>query len=325
MPIAEYSETKMALGGPVTVGIVANMTSREKIALFARVWKRVYLFEQHFSRFLPMSEVSNLNRRAGLRTPITPEFNDLLCAALKMSVNTNNLYNPFILPALQRAGYIQSAAPGYEGDPQEDYSTRQVVTADQLQLNGDSAIIPYGTAIDMGGCGKGYLADQLGATLRTVGVDGYWLSVSGDVATYGTDQYGNPISVDIQNSHTKHNRIIECPTDHFAIATSGTFQRKNQQNTGRWHHIIDPCTGHPATTDIRLATVCAKTALEADVLASCAIILGSRNAPDFLKERGVEDALLQCQTETGRYFEVEFGSRINANYEPLEKIGADHV
>lgn len=327
MPVAEYSETKMALGGPVTIGIVTNMVSREIESLFVRLWKRVFIFEQHFSRFLPMSEVSILNRRAGLRTPITPEFKDLLRAALQMSAATNGVYNPFILPALQRAGYIQSAAPSYEHDPQEDYSTRQIVPANQLKISEDSALIPYGTAIDMGGCGKGYLADELGAALRNEDIRGYWISMSGDIATYGTDQCGSPITIDTQSARAQNGecQIIECPTEHFGVATSGTFRRKNQQHTGKWHHIIDPRTGHPAVTDIRLATICAATALEADVLASCAIILGSEAAPDFLKERGVDDALLQCQTKTGRYFEVRFGPHINTNHKSLQKVGATHA
>jgi len=59
------------------------------------------------------------------------------------------------------------------------------------------------------------------------------------------------------------------------------------------HHIIDPKTGKPAKTDLKLATVCASSAVYADVLASCAIIVGSKAAPTMLETRAIKSWILQ--------------------------------
>jgi len=311
--LRELSQTKLALGGDVLLALVTDISFAKAEKIFNKLWLEVYKFEKRFSRFLPSSELSEFNRQAGLKLFISPEFNELLKAAKAFGHETNGLYNPFILPALQRAGYKQSAARGYENDPQEDYSKKRVVSIDKLTIGDCWATIPYGTAIDMGGCGKGFLADKLVEILNKDSIKGYWLSLGGDVVTKGYDQDGRNITISIQNAENltaNSNYLVVCPKELMAVATSGTFRRNNQTQAKRWHHIIDPVTLKPAVTDIRLATVCAGKAVRADVLASCAVILGSQKAPAFLKKHGVTSALLQGVDEKGAVFIKKFGSLI---------------
>lgn len=312
MHLMQYTQTKQALGGDITIGFVADYDQNAADKLFVQLWHYVYTFERLFSRFLPSSELSILNRSAGVPMSISQEFKNLLTAAKSMAEMTDGLYNPFILPALQKSGYKKSVMPGYENDPVDDYSRRSVVAIDRLVIDGNRVTIPHDSALDMGGCGKGYLADRLRDIMNTAGVANYWMNLSGDIATAGHDQNAKSWAVDIQNSRdlqSVSDWSIACPIEPFAIATSGTFKRKGHSVDYDWHHIIDPITLKPAQTDIRLATICAPTTLQADVLASCAIILGSDKAPDWLRSHGVSDFLLQCEDATG-VFEKQFGTAI---------------
>lgn len=290
-------ETKQALGGDATIVLtIGNGDDTQRI--FDEVWRQTFTFERQFSRFIPESVLSQFNRKAGLAIPISSEFKDILKDAIDMSTRTDGLYNPFILPALQRAGYRRSAMPGYENDTYEDYSSHQVVGTDQLVLKGDTAIIPRGTALDLGGCGKGYLADQLAAFLDRQDLAGYWVSLSGDMVTSGVDEHGNPWHTNVQSAAPSAKLAgwqVVSMGQRLGIATSGTFRRDNH-STLKAHHIINPLTLLPAETDILLATIVAKNALEADVLASCAVMVGSRQAPDFLHKQGILAALLQTTT-----------------------------
>jgi len=313
MRLRELSQTKLALGGDVTLSIVTDTSAGAADTLFGELWRQVYKFERQFSRFLPQSELSVFNRSTGLKTSITLDFRQLLLSARLLSQETNGLYNPFILPALQRAGYKKSAVAGYEHDIQADYTDRRVVEVDHLVIGDDWAEIPYGTALDLGGCGKGYLADQLGETLKNQSVQGYWLSLGGDIATMGRDENDKQLILairDAKNLETASEWVVVCPPEHTSVATSGTYRRKGQDIKKDWHHIIDPLTLEPAVTDIRLATVCAATAVRADVLASCAVILGSKKAPAFLRKHGAVAALLQCVNDKEVNFEKVFGERI---------------
>jgi len=313
MHIRELSQTKLALGGDTTLAIITDLLDLDAEDLFRKLWQQVFMFEKRFSRFLPASQISSFNSLTGLKKTISPEFKDLLISAKKISLESDGLFNPFIIPALHRAGYEKSAVTGYEQDTSMNYANRRVVDIDQLVIGDDWAMIPFSTALDIGGCGKGYLADQLGKTLKDEQIQGYWLSLSGDVATMGRDQNGANLTLGIQSAYNPKNTtdwIVNCPLGQFATATSGTFRRQGQDIDKNWHHIIDPLTLKPAATDIKLATVCDKSVLRADVFASCAVILGSKKAPSFLEKNGINSALFQCIDENGKAFEKVIGSKI---------------
>jgi thiamine biosynthesis lipoprotein len=73
-----------------------------------------------------------------------------------------------------------------------------------------------------------------------------------------------------------------------ALATS-TVARRRWQRDGRWlHHLIDPRTGEPALSDAISVSVIAPTAVEADVFAKVALLLGSENGIHFLHGQGVQ-------------------------------------
>ncbi len=296
------------------MSLVTGLPDLELNQLFDDLWRIIYNFERRFSRFLPKSELTNFNRVTGVKVPITPEFNDLLTRASYWGAKTKGLFNPFIMPALQRVGYKKSAVSGYENDRPIDYTRRHVVGAERLIIGDNWAQIPYGTAIDFGGIGKGYLADLLGRELGGRDVKGYWLSLSGDIVTRGRDENDQPIVVAVQNADQPEGPsdwMVECPDEYHAVATSGTFGHHGQSRGDGWHHIIDPTTQKSAVTDVRLATVCADSAEQADVLASCAIILGSNKALPYLKDQGVKAALLQCVDADGKSFTVGFGATIH--------------
>lgn len=298
MQLARYTQSHTALGGLATLSLISNAEKKEVEGLLAHLWRKIFYFEKKFSRFLPSSELSRFNKRAGTRVPVSPHMHEVLAATKHYALETAGLYNPFILPALQRSGYHGSAVPGYENDPVPDYSDRHVVSPEKLEIDDDWAYIPHGTALDLGGMGKGYLLDQLADMLQAEShVTGFWLELSGDVITFGHDENNRPISVGIQNARDltkKHTTMnVQGNGERLAIATSGTFKRDTHGGDENSHHIIDPRTGVSAETDILLATVCSSRALAADIWASCAVIVGSAAAPKLLDEHGINDWVLQ--------------------------------
>jgi FAD:protein FMN transferase len=307
--LKQYFQTKLALGSDVTLFIVGDQTEAVVAELFTSLWQTIYRFERQFSRFIPMSELSTFNRAAGVKIVITPEFRAILLVAKNLGVQTDGLYNPFILPALQRAGYTRSFVEAYAADRQDDFSKRAVVPVDHLQIGDNWAVIPYGTAIDLGGCGKGYLADQLADNDVPAWVAGYWFSIGGDVVGAGVDILGQPWNIAIQGAHetAASNWQVQTTGARFAAATSGTMIRQGTSGGRDWHHLIDPRTLQPAVSDTSMATVYTVSAVQADVLASCAIILGSHEAVTFLKKHSVVAACLQGTDATGKAINKKFG------------------
>ena len=300
MHLVELTDTQRALGGNATIGLVLDSALPAR-KLQNKLWRTVFQFEKQFSRFLPSSELSLFNASAGIKTPVSDAFAAVLKTAQEVATQTDGLCNPFVLPALQRAGYVHSAAEGYQNDPAPDYSERHVVDVSKLELGDGWARIPFGTAIDIGGFGKGYLADMLGAIAREEGAVGYWIELSGDIATYGHDAASQPITIAVQaaDASATGRYLVVCPEEPFAVATSGTFKRAAHAKSMKEHHIIDPRTSQPAETDMLLATICAHSATAADVFASCALIVGSEQAPTWLKVHGSHEYLLQWRDNSG--------------------------
>jgi len=74
--------------------------------------------------------------------------------------------------------------------------------------------------------------------------------------------------------------------DH-AFSTAGDYERSYIVGGKRYHHIIDPRTGYPATAS-RSVTIWAKDALTADALDDAVFILGPAKGLELVES--TEDA-----------------------------------
>jgi len=288
-------QTRHALGSTAYLTIVLeNHVHSETV--FDTLWQQIDAFEQRFSRFLPDSELSRCNQAAGIQQSVSIEFRDLLLAARVMAERSGGLYNPFILPALQRAGYKSSWPQPHIRDEALDYEDRVAIVDWHELAVGDTWVhIPKHTALDFGGIGKGYLLDQLGETLRTLGIADYWLSLGGDILCSGYDSAGEAWRIGIQHAQREADTVAAVINygQKLAVATSGISKRRGTSENGDWHHIIDPRTGRSAITGVLTATVSAHTATSADVVAKCLVIAGKKAAEITLKTMHEHNALLQ--------------------------------
>ncbi len=285
MPLAIHSQTKLALGSDTTLVLVTDTTPEIVDQFFRTLWLTIFRFEQRFSRFLIRSELGRLNTNAGTPIHVSTDFVKLLRAAMNLYHETDGLYNPFILPAVQRTGYITSRVPGYALDTSLNYSNRRIATPDEVIIKETSVTIPVNSALDFGGIGKGYLADLLARVPFVCSLPGYWFSLGGDVVGGGLNEKSEHWPVQISNAQSASQQYALKTKSPFYIATSGTSINGN--------HIIDPRSNTPARGTIAQATVAAESTTKADVYASCAIILGSKDAVPWLRSKNIPSALLQ--------------------------------
>ncbi len=289
-----YQQSRHVLGSDALLTLVLEDSTPSK-ATFNLLWQQIDAFEQHFSRFLVSSELSRFNTAAGSKQPVSPEFRTLLATAKAYAEKTGGLYNPFILPALQRAGYKGSWPSPHKGSKQLDYGQRASADWHTITVGDTWARIPADTALDFGGIGKGFLLDRLSETLQTEGIGNYWLSLGGDILCNGADANSDSWYIGIARAE-ETGKTVAAVKNHgqkLAVATSGTTKRRGANERGTWHHIIDPRTGEPATTNVLTATVCAQDAVTADIAAKCLVI--SPTAPPPL---GVTDYILQTADGT---------------------------
>lgn len=297
MSINKYHQTKLALGSDTTLVIVADLPIEKVNKMFAKLWLIIFEFEKRYSRFLHNSELTLFNKNAGNATKVSDEFIDLIKKSIYYAIKTDHLYNPFILPALQRSGYTRSFVSKYADDIQDSYISKSVYSVNSIKINKNIVTIPANSAIEFGGIGKGYLADKLASTSELKNVIGYWFSIGGDITARGKDTNGLPWSVGVQDANNPSELLdwhYKSNLDTFCIATSGVIIRNFKDATGNLnHHIIDPRTLKPAKSDVRLATIVAYSTTDADVIASCAVIAGSQDSVAIFKKFKIKDYALQ--------------------------------
>jgi len=287
-------QQRQALGSDCLLTLVVDDAFNAE-PMFISLWQQIGRFEATFSRFQPDSELTYVNEQAGQQTPVSSEFIALVTVAKDLAERTGGLYNPFVLPSLQRAGYKGSWPDPQAGLVQTDFTDRRLVPFSELRVGSTWVQLPTSAAIDFGGIGKGYLLDQLTDWLHAQGVDNYWLSLGGDILCSGNDVTGEPWTIGIQGVDQQHAvGTVQGKGGRLAIATSGVTKRRGPS----WHHIIDPRTGRPADTDVLTATIATTAAVEADVFAKCAVIVGSSAAVEWLKSHTIDTYLVQYKKGT---------------------------
>jgi thiamine biosynthesis lipoprotein len=291
-----YQQHFHALGSEVVLTIVTDQHQKDAQVLLEEMRAQINAFEDRFSRFRETSELSTFNNRAGNKVAISESFRKLLLSAQTLSKQTEGIYNPFILPALQRAGYQGSWPKPDSFQKSTDYSDGEIVPINKLHIEKDWAKIPPHTALDFGGIGKGYLLDQLAHYISDKEVSGYWFSLGGDIICGGHDLRNKDWHIAVGGAEKATEIIATVSNDNgeqLAIATSGVTKRKGTKSGKDWHHIIDPRTGTSSATDILTVTVTAHTAVVADVYAKCIVVTGRDHSEAYRIDGIIQSYIIQ--------------------------------
>jgi thiamine biosynthesis lipoprotein len=249
--------------------------------------------ERHWSRFLPTSEVSALNRLAGSWVQVSAETVELVDRAVLAHVVTGGRYDPTVLGAVVRAGYDRSfdelAGVVRHHDP---YSSLRLGAGDiEIDHAAGAVRLPEGVGFDPGGIGKGLAADLVAAHLDAEGAAGALVNLGGDLRAIGVGPDGDDWTVDLDPAATghPHTRVV---LDHGAVATSTVLRRRWTIGGQERHHVMDPLAGTSADSDVVAASVIAARGWQAEVLAKAAIVAGTTEGSRLIASIGAHALLV---------------------------------
>ena len=246
----------------------------EQLADEAR--RRLFDLEQRWSRFLPDSEVSLLNDHAGQTVSVSAETVLLVERAVEAWRITGGAFDPTVLGDLLRAGYNRT----FDDLDSTPVTSELVIGCTDIEINGREVRLPAGTGFDSGGIGKGLAADLVAVEVMAGGADGVCINLGGDLRVLGTSSDGSwTVAVEHPSFEAP---IAHVGLEYGAVATSTTLKRRWRVGDEERHHLIDPRTGRPSTTDLTLATVIAGEAWIAEVMAKAVLLRGSEHAFDLL-------------------------------------------
>jgi thiamine biosynthesis lipoprotein len=276
----------------MNTGVHVSVYTARPRSLAREVEDHFRYFEQVLSRFLPASELTILNEFDG---PVFTAGADLFAAveaALWAAQQTDGIYDPTILPHLERAGYDRTfaaiadrrplrageAAPDASEEPARPigYDYRHV----QIERFARLIARPPGLRFDLGGMGKGWTVDRVADGL--IGEGPFLVNAGGDLYAYGRPGGAHGWEIHLTHPLDSRLKLATLQLDHAAVATS-TLARRRWLKDGRvQHHLIDPRTGRPAQTDAVSVSVVGGRAFTAEIYAKAALILGATDGLAFL-------------------------------------------
>lgn len=192
-------QTKIALGSKILLTICSSKNKKTTEEIFKRLWSTIDDFDKQYSRFRPDSQLNKLNNQSGQEIKVSDEFIDLLKISKNLSTKTEGIFNPLILPTLQKSGYKKSWVPNEFTKNPPNYSDRLIGKMSDIKISKNYVSMPKNTALDLGGIGKGYLLDKLGRILSEFKINNYWLSLGGDILAMGQNIDGNPWQIEIDD------------------------------------------------------------------------------------------------------------------------------
>ncbi len=261
-----------AMGGRAHV--VVHGGPPDALELAAR---RLRDLEARWSRFREDSDVTRANRAAGRPVEVDDDTLAVVAHALIGERQTGGRFTIGVLPALLAAGYThsvvdQQAAPEL---PRGQGGGRPVGPVATVDYEARTVCVASGTAIDLGGIGKGFAADLVAEDLLDAGASGALVNVGGDLRVAGSPIDADAWRVGILDPRpdtTGHAACVRLAAG--GVATSGTTVRRWTLADGSTaHHVIDPAIGSPAVTRVVTATVLARDAAAAEVIATAMMLV----------------------------------------------------
>lgn len=138
---------------------------------------------------------------------------------------------------------------------------------------GTAFIRKAGTRIHLGGIGKGYAVDRAAAILRERGFADFLIQSGGDLYVAGRNGL-TAWTLGIADPRGPAGQTFATvEIGDGTLSTSGDYERFFVKDGVRYHHLIDPDSGAPAT-GARSVTIVTDSAMLADVLSTGVFILG---------------------------------------------------
>jgi thiamine biosynthesis lipoprotein len=284
-------KTEAIMGTRIYVEVWADDAAKGDAAIEA-VMADMRRIDDLMSHYKPESQLSQINAHAYEKpVQVDPELFDLIKRSLYFSEITDGAFD------------ITYASVGHLYNyPEHIHPTEAQIKAALPAVNYKNLLLDpvhhtvrfehAGMRIDLGGIGKGYAVDHGIGILKARGIQHAVVTAGGDSRIIG-DHMGRPWVVGIRHPDDKNKVVTRIPLVDSAMSTSGDYERYFDDNGIRYHHIIDPRTGHSASK-VRSATILGPTATETDGMSKTAFVLGPEKALAIINSMPQFDAVFVC-------------------------------
>jgi thiamine biosynthesis lipoprotein len=276
--------TTLLMGGRFDITLVArdSLTAEHNIDT---VIKEIARIENLISDWRPNTQVSEVNRNAGIRpVKVDAEVFALTERALHLSEITHGAFD-ISFAAMDRIWKFDGSMTQMPS-PEAIKKSVEKVGYHNIVLDKQHSTILLklkGMKIGFGALGEGYAADRCRDMMLARGIKAGIVNGSGDMSTWGRQPNGSPWQVGITNPLHRNSIFTIVPLYKSAVVTSGSYEKFVVFKGKRYSHIINPATGYPAT-GLCSVTIIGPSAERANSFSTSMMVLGKDAALQFIKQ-----------------------------------------
>jgi len=255
--------------------------------------------ERVFSKFDENSEISRINKTAGLENVKTSkEVFSLMERSVYYSKISNGAFDITIGPLMEIWGFVKK-----DKIIPSDYAIEDAlkhVGYKNIELDAGELSIRFldkGVKVDFGGIAKGYAVDRARDILLSAGIKNGLVNLGGNIFALGNAPGKKSWTIGVEDPRNKNKTLKNFELTDKAISTSGNYERFFEIGGKRYSHIINPVTGRPCQGIISV-TVVADSAEKADALSTAIFVMGEEKG--LILEMAIKDIKILILKEDGK-------------------------
>lgn len=266
-----YADARPMMGTEISVRLWHDDADTGR-SLVESIFAETHRIDLLMSTYKEESRISEINRHAASAPVVAgEELLQLIQRALEVSVLTDGAFDITYDSVGQHYDFHTQQRP----DAATVEAERALIDYRLVRLDPASGTVAFaaeGVRINLGGIAKGYVVERGIALLRAAGVRHAVVTAGGDSRLLG-DRRGQPWMVGIRDPREDGNVAMTLPLQDEAISTSGDYERYFDEDGIRYHHIISPSTGNPAS-GVHSATVIGPDGVMTDALSTSVFVMG---------------------------------------------------
>lgn len=233
-------------------------------------------YESYFSATLEDSDVSKINENVGTPVTVHEETAELIRKGQEYYEISGGKFDITIgaLTSLWNISHSDGTVPS----PEAISRALATVDAENVIIDGNQVTLTTpGSAIDLGGIAKGYIADQMKAYLNSQGITSGLIDLGGNILALGPKEHQDTASytIGIQKPFADDgDPIAAIEVTDQSVVTSGIYQRYFESDGVLYHHILDTATGYPCDNGLASVTIINNSSVDGDALSTTCFAMG---------------------------------------------------
>ena len=247
-------------------------------AMFGKALAEIDRLEGLMTTWREDSEISRINAAAGKSAvTVSPETLAVIEKSVWMSERSEGVFD-ITFEAMHGLWKFDQDLEETVPDQAAVLAAKKLIDFRRIKIDKSARTVMLekpGMRMSLGGIAKGYAVDAAARVLRAEGLDAFFVQAGGDLFVQGKKPDGSRFRVGVRDPRGKdaNDYFAMLEVEDHAFSTAGDYERGFVKDGHRYHHIIDPRTGYPATAS-RSVTIWAKDAFTADAIDDAVFILG---------------------------------------------------